>query len=549
MAPPESLPARIARAATPVSGSRGCGPTLPADLMEKAVLRLGWVALIYVASHVILRFVYHFTYASLPEQPLDIGGIFPSSFPLADVGIAGAVISGVLVCVLAWSRKLPPALMLDIGLLFEVVGALWISLVEFATPVTYLRAEGTSSISIWIVFFILVVPATFGKTTLAAFASAAMGPVGLIAAALYYGVEMPEPGLWFRLFFPIFWYTAWAVLLSRFLYSMGCDVGKARELGSYALLEPLGSGGMGEVWKVQHRMLARDSALKMIRPDVCAKTDARGIAMHRRFEREVRATAGLRSPHTVAVYDFGMAEDGCFYYVMELLDGLDLESLVERYGPLPPERVIHFLRQACDSLAEAHHNCLVHRDIKPTNIFACRLGLNYDFIKVLDFGLVKSDLQADESQTRLTVDGTTTGTPAYMAPEMALGKPVDARTDLYGLGCVGYWLLTGRLVFEGSTPAAVLLAHLQETPVPPSQRAELEIPASLERAILSCLEKDAAKRPQSAQELSRQLAACRCDVRETWNQERAERWWRTHMPATEARPRAEQMAVAERQPG
>ncbi len=305
-------------------------------------------------------------------------------------------------------------------------------------------------------------------------------------------------------------------------------------------------------------MLARTSALKMIRSDICMMKDKRAGTVARRFEREVQATAALHSPHTVAVYDFGTADDGCFYYVMELLDGLDLDALVERFGPLPPERVIYFLQQACDSLAEAHSNGLIHRDINPKNIFACRLGLDYDFIKVLDF--VKDDMQSEEAQTRLTVEGTTTGTPAYMPPEMALG--IDARTaigrssnpahrggnhnghaglhaawDIYALGCVGYWLLTGQLVFEGSTPMAMLLAHLQTPPIPPSERTEVDIPASLEQVILSCLEKEPDKRPQSALELSRRLAAC--EIAETWSPERAERWWRTHMPSPEARPQAD----------
>jgi len=257
--------------------------------------------------------------------------------------------------------------------------------------------------------------------------------------------------------------------------------------------------------------------------------------LQRRFEREVQATAALRSPHTVAVYDFGSTNDGSFYYVMELLDGLDMETLVQRFGPQPPDRVIQFLLQACDSLAEAHLNGLIHRDIKPKNLFVCRLGLSYDFVKVLDFGLVKSKAMPEMSRDQLTIEGTTTGTPAYMAPEIALGKSnVDGRADIYSLGCVAYWLLTGQLVFEGSAPLSVLLSHIQETPVPPSQRSELEIPAELERIVLACLEKDPDRRPQSATELMALLAAD--PLSKLWTPQRAESWWRTYEPSLVIRP-------------
>jgi serine/threonine-protein kinase len=197
---------------------------------------------------------------------------------------------------------------------------------------------------------------------------------------------------------------------------------------------------MGEVWKAEHRMLARPSAIKLVRSEVCGMRDSQAGTLHRRFEREVQATAALRSPHTVAVYDFGSTDEGCFYYVMELLNGFDLETLVQRFGPQPPERVANFLLQACESLAEAHSNGLTHRDIKPKNIFVCRLGLQYDFIKVLDFGLVKSSSAPDVTQEQLTIEGTTTGTPAYMPPELALGKSdADARGDptLWGVLLIG----------------------------------------------------------------------------------------------------------------
>jgi len=238
-------------------------------------------------------------------------------------------------------------------------------------------------------------------------------------------------------------------------------------------------------------------------------------------------TAALSSPHTVELYDFGVSDDGGFYYVMELLAGIDLETLVKEFGPQPPARVIAILRQVCDSLAEAHREGLVHRDIKPTNIFLCRKGIGYDFVKVLDFGLVKSI--AAEGDARLTREGVTTGTPAFMAPEVIKGSGrIDGRADIYGLGCVAYWLLTGDLVFDHKSTIAMLMAHVQETPVPPSQKTELPIPASLDQVILACLAKEPGDRPASSEGLAHMLSAC--EGAGSWTQDDAEQWWRTNRP-------------------
>jgi eukaryotic-like serine/threonine-protein kinase len=209
-----------------------------------------------------------------------------------------------------------------------------------------------------------------------------------------------------------------------------------------------------------------------------------------------------------------------------LLNGIDLESLVSRYGPQPASRVVHVLRQACASLAEAHAAGMVHRDIKPANLHLCRLGLEYDFVKVLDFGLVKQDHRTASQQTLLTAPDVTTGTPAYLPPEMASGEPVDARADLYALGCVGYFLLSGRLVFEAENPLQMMIKHLQARPVPPSERAGIAVPAELERVILCCLEKDRELRPASASELAARLAACQVTA---WTQDDARIWWDQHL--------------------
>ena len=285
---------------------------------------------------------------------------------------------------------------------------------------------------------------------------------------------------------------------------------------------------MGEVYKASHRMLARPAAIKLIRPEMLGGNDpavaARAIA---RFRREAEAAANLRSSHTVDLYDFGVTEDQTLYLVMEFLDGMDLESLVRQHGPMPAPRVIHVLRQVCDSLEEAHARGLVHRDIKPANIHLGRVGCREDFVKVLDFGLVKT-AAVGAAQSLATMEGVIMGTPAYMAPEMALGDNVDARADLYALGCVADYLLTGEQVFTGDTVLKVITQHLQAVPVPPSERTELPIPATLEHLVLACLAKKPGERPQNARQLAQSL-----DTIDgmTWGEEEAGRWWSQHHPA------------------
>ena len=296
-------------------------------------------------------------------------------------------------------------------------------------------------------------------------------------------------------------------------------------LGSYRLVERIGSGGMGEVWLARHRLLARPAAIKLIR----AGGELGHDVLVQRFQREARVTANLRSPHTVQLYDYGVGDGGDFYYVMELLAGMDLQQMVERFGPMDPERVIGLLQQACLSLSEAHECGLVHRDIKPANLFVTRLGPEYDFLKVLDFGMVRALVGEDD--LRLTAQGFAQGTPAFMAPELALGETaVDGRADLYALGCSAYWLLTGRPVFDAKSPTSMLMQHVQSPPIPPSRVSELEISTAFEEVVLRCLEKDPARRPASALGLYDELGRIRGTTR--WTPERAREWWRMHAPDT-----------------
>ena len=280
---------------------------------------------------------------------------------------------------------------------------------------------------------------------------------------------------------------------------------------------------MGEVWKARHRFLARDAAVKLIH-----QKHSDTPTQLKRFEREARIIAKLECPHTVSIFDFGSTPAGELYFAMELIRGLNLDQLVHRFGPQSASRVKHIWTGVLKSLAEAHNANLTHRDIKPSNILLSRLGLEHDFVKVVDFGLAKAHSQ--EEQTQLTMDQTTVGTPAYMAPELAEGNhaKVDGRADLYALGCVVYFLLTGKTVFEAPTPMALILKHIQEPVVRPSERCELEIPAELEELVLWCLEKDPGKRPQSAQVL---LAKVQALSVEPWDAENQERWWQTHLPS------------------
>jgi serine/threonine-protein kinase len=386
-----------------------------------------------------------------------------------------------------------------------------------------------SWIAVLILVFSMIAPARPLPMLAASLVAASMDP--LVTWVVYMrGLPALPPLTAFIHYLPNYICAFVAMVPSRMFHRLGRRLREAQELGSYQLVELLGHGGMGEVWRGQHRLLARDAAIKLVRPEVLgAGTDADTRQVLRRFEREARATAALTSPHTIDVFDFGVTNEGTFYYVMELLSGRDLESFVRDFGPVPAERVIFLLRQVAHSLADAHARGLVHRDIKPANIYLCRMGLEYDFVKVLDFGLVKYRKRPAGEQTLATLDYHTSGTPAYMAPEVILGgTDVDRRADVYALGCVAYYLLTGELVFEADTPMKMLMQHVQEIPLPPSERTELPIPPELDAIVMACLEKDPNKRPQNAEELLR--IACNCQTCEGWNQAAAKAWWERHLP-------------------
>lgn len=313
--------------------------------------------------------------------------------------------------------------------------------------------------------------------------------------------------------------SAIAIFGSSRIHALHQEAYEAKQVGQYRLLEKIGAGGMGEVYRAEHMMLRRPCAVKLIRQDQ-AKDD---ITLSR-FEREVKAMATLTHWNTVEIYDYGRTNEGTFYYVMEYLPGLSLEALVEKNGPIPAGRVIHFLRQICHALREAHNDGLLHRDIKPSNTITCERGGVYDVVKLLDFGLVHS-LNLGKAD-KLTVQGSILGSPPFMSPEQARGRhDLTPASDIYGLGCVAYYLLTGKIPFERETVMEMLIAHASEK-VTALQELDKQIPPDLESVILRCLEKKPENRYQSVDELEQALL--NCQAVDDWTEEKARNWWHEH---------------------
>ena len=310
----------------------------------------------------------------------------------------------------------------------------------------------------------------------------------------------------------IFLFTVMVARLQRQAQEAAIE---ARQLGQYQLEEKLGAGAMGEVYRGRHAMLRRPTAIKLLNADRI--TDAAIES----FEREVQITSNLNHPNTVAIYDYGRTPEGVFYYAMEHLDGIDLQKLIDAYGFQPPGRVIYILRQICGSLFEAHSMGLVHRDIKPANVMINRRGGEGDVVKVLDFGLAKAREDVQDGGSGIA------GTPLYMSPEsIQLPESVDACSDLYAVGAVGYFLLTGGPVFQAERLVDLCEMHTSEPPEPPSKRLGKPVPEALESAILACLEKTRSKRPQTARELIRLLD--RCSSADEWSLDQADAWWGRH---------------------
>jgi serine/threonine-protein kinase len=512
------------RHARPLRSTSHATGALAPELLSQSARRLRVLTLLYAFTFFMAGFVPSLLIAQ--DRAMFYGN--PVHWVPGVVSIAVAL----AVYAFTFTKRVPLSAVMNVGLVFEVVSCYGIAAAEYLEP-SRLNLNGwigLSWVAPWALLFSVVVPTRPVKAALVTLASVSSVPVVMGLMILTERTTFsPDPVRFF--FWVIFPYLLIAILAyvgALVVYSLGKAVTEARELGSYRLVERLGQGGMGEVWRAQHRLLARPAAVKLIRT---AGTGTSGPEEAvRRFEREAQVTAGLSSPHTVQLFDFGVADDGSFYYVMELLNGLDLERLVQHYGPLPAERVIYLLRQVCHSLAEAEEYGLVHRDIKPANLFVCRYGGEYDFVKVLDFGIAKKAPDMMETGAiGLTGDNIFQGTPAYIAPEQALdASHVDGRADIYATGCVAYFLLTGKPVFIGETPMAVVVQHAYTQPAPPSASSEMAIPPELDRLVLDCLAKSPGDRPQSARVLSHRLADI--DGVPVWTEDRARAWWDVHQP-------------------
>ena len=499
---------------------------LSTEILGQSARRLRILALVYAFVFFMSAFMGNLFFAEARAYMLANAGYW-----LPDIlSIAMAL----LVAALTLTKKIPVSLVMHFGLAFLVTSNYGIAISEYINPERLDNHGwvGLSWVAVWTPLYTVAVPTPPRKALAAMLASVSAVPVvvGYMLLTEQTVIRLSGLEFFFAFVFPYLLVVLLGYVGAHVVYDLGKEVTRAQDLGSYHLVERLGQGGMGEVWKAQHRLLARPAAIKLIRPSLIEQSgDAGGVL--RRFEREAQVTAQLRSPHTVELWDFGQGHDGGFYYVMELLDGMDLDALVHRFGPVPPERAIHLLRQVCHSLAEAESKGLVHRDIKPSNIFACRYGGDHDFVKVLDFGIVKA---TDPSLIETGVQATSTmmlqGTPAFIAPEQALGGvSIDGRADIYATGCVAYWLLTGQLVFTADTVMGTIMHHARTAPAPPSERSELPIPPDLDALVLACLAKDPADRPQTARELSRRLASA--SGGSPWSDEQAREWWSAHYPA------------------
>ncbi len=462
---------------------------VPDDLRAAARRRLGWVALLF--AFVFGGFV-------LLALALQLAG---GSDRVGVVDAAAAALSAALF--LLTRSRASDRTVTWAGLAFL---ALTVSLINFGNGVSVWTAHGhlptVTFGSILIVAVPLIVPTTPMRTFVAVAVAALSAPSSAWALARWKGAAVVPHDYVLVSVVPLV-SAVIAVFGARIVHGMTMQVAEARRLGAYRLVECIGRGGMGEVWRSEHALLARPAAIKLIRTSERAATEN----AIRRFEREAQVTASLCSPHTIQLYDFGVALDGTIYYVMELLHGTDLDKLVRKYGPQPAARVVYILRQMCHSLNEAHVAGLVHRDIKPANTFLCRYGQDEDFVKVLDFGLVTLQPRSKVPQAdSLTTANSVQGTPAFMAPEAVLDpSQVGAPADIYALGCVAFWLLAGRNVFEADSLIGVFTAHVHEPPPRPSSLA-VDVPADLEDLVMECLAKRSEDRPASVAALDERLA-------------------------------------------
>jgi eukaryotic-like serine/threonine-protein kinase len=453
------------------------------------------------------------------------------SFGVVAAGFAGvAILLSMRRVSLVWLRRI------ELGMVVALAGLLivyeWGAVVGPATLVERTKAEMMMKNQVLLISLLMIIDAIYVpkmwrraaimSTGLAILPQATMAAAYLVDPGSVRWVGQPrlDGNLPLALFAVD---TAFLITLAaisafavRTISRLRSQVIEARRFGQYRLGKKLGSGGMGEVFLAEHEMLKRPCAVKLIRPEVVLRAGS-----VERFEREVRINATLSHPNTVEIFDYGRTEDGTYYYVMEYLPGMSLANLVERHGPLPPGRAVHLLRQVALALQEAHEAGLIHRDIKPSNIFAARRGGVNDVAKLLDFGLARPAATAASAGS--SDEGKILGTPLYMSPEQATGaRSLDARSDIYSLGAVAYFLLTGRPPFDEGTAIGAIIAHARDPVVPPSKIRE-GIPADLDAVILRCLAKEPMERYPDAETLEADL--CRCSCASSWDKARARQWW------------------------
>jgi hypothetical protein len=450
------------------------------------------------------------------------------SFAVERIGLAGALLvllSALAVVALLGMERFGPQFPLVLGLIFEVT-------LGYVTGIQATLEEslqhGTVPLLTWavpvVIAFPLIVPYPPRVSLLVAVVTGTAAFVG-VAVATACGFLHATPTTFLEVAYGPVVGAVIAYFGSGVVHGLSREYADAERAGAYRFKRKLGAGGMGEVWLAEHELLARPAAIKLLRP---ADGDAKSplnLEAQERFRREARATAQLRSPYTVEIYDYGVTDDGVLFYVMELLNGHDLETLVTRYGPLPPERVIRILQQATCSLAEAHAHGVLHRDVKPANIFLCWQGLAPDFVKVLDFGLAKlREPRAGGASEQLTKAETLMGTPAFMAPEQITNaQELTAASDVYSLGCVAFWLLSGQLPFPAMTGLAMMVAHVTTAPPFVSTVAPGPIPAELDLLVHDCLAKQPSDRPKSMELVHERLS--RIPLGQAWTHERALDWW------------------------
>jgi serine/threonine-protein kinase len=487
----------------------------PEDVLRDASKRLmftGWIAIVVVLANAALDLV---------GRGVTLVGMERFFAVFAPIGVT---VASLMLVVYVRGHEFTARRMYWTGLGYAALVVLITAFRRHAGPWDVDDLGGWSEVAVIILLLPVLIPTSPERAAAAGLVLSVMDMLGYWVSIVL-GTPPLDAAATLSLFRTDFVAIFIAYAIAHVVAGLRKKITDARRLGSYELIERLGEGGMGEVWRGRHAMLARPAAIKLIRREALQIQDPVFVdTLLRRFEREAQATAMLRSPHTVELYDFGTTDDGSFYYVMEHLTGMDLHDLVADHGAIRPARAINILRQVCLSLDEAHAAGLTHRDIKPNNIFLCSYGREDDFVKVLDFGLVKE--QSDVGDSMLTEADAITGTPAFMAPEQARGKDVDERTDIYAVGCVAYWLLVGHFPFRG-TVSEMLIAHATEKPKLVSEGVKGALPAGLDELVAACLEKDPADRPQSMLDLIERLNAIVTD--DEWTPEDATKWWDEHV--------------------